>query len=67
MRKHRKPRQDMAFLVIAPSITVRCERVFSLTAVWAHPCQAHFLTLPEVAHKFVLLADVSKDWSYVFM
>ena len=56
-----KPRQDMAFLFIAPSITTGCERVFGLTAVWVHPHQACFPTLPEVACKPLLLADVSKD------
>ena len=62
-----KPRWDMAFLIIVPSITVRCERVFSLTAVWAHQHQVHIPTLPEAASKLVLLADVSKIWPYSFV
>ena len=49
VEKHRKPRQDMAFLIIAPSIAIGCERMFSLTAVWAYPHQACFQTLPEAA------------------
>ena len=62
-----KPRQDMAFLLIALSLTVRCKRVFHLTAVWAHPHQACFLTLEGVAHKLVLLADDNRDWLYAFL
>ena len=61
-----KPRQDMVFLIIAPSTAIGCERVFGLTAVWAHLCQAHFPPLPEAACILVLLADVSKDWLYTF-
>ena len=57
----------MAFLLIVLCIVIGCERVLKLTAVWAHPYQAHFPTLPEVAHKLVLLADISKDWPYAFV
>ena len=57
----------MAFLLIAPSITIGCERVFGLTVVWAHPCQVCFTTLLEAAHKLVLLADVGKDGLYTFV
>ena len=32
-----KPRWDMAFLLVASSIAVGCEKVFGLTVVWAHP------------------------------
>ena len=31
-----KPKQDMAFLLIAPNLTIGCKRVFGLTAVSAH-------------------------------
>ena len=51
-----KSQHDMSFLLIVPSLGIRCKRVFGLTAVWAHTCQAHFLTLGEAAHKLVLLA-----------
>ena len=34
-----KPRDDMVFLLIAPSVTARCERIFGLVAVWVHPHQ----------------------------
>ena len=57
----------MAFLLVVPSITIRCETVFGLTVVWVHPHQAHFPTLLEVAHKHVLLVDISKDWPYAFV
>ena len=53
--------------LIAPCITIRCGRVFGLTAVWAHPHQAHFPTLLEVAHKPVLLVNIKEDWLYAFM
>ena len=59
-----KPQQDMAFLLMVPSITIRCKRVFGLTTEWAHPYQAHFELLQEVACRPVLLADVSTNWPY---
>ena len=62
-----KLQQDMAFLLIALSLTIRCERVFGLTAVWTHPCQACFQILQEAAYKLVLLADDSTDWLYTFI
>ena len=43
------------------------EWVFGLTAVWAHPCQAHHHTLEETAHKLLLLADDGPDWPYTFL
>ena len=43
------------------------KRVFGLATVWAHPCQAHFTTLAEVANKLVLLVDGSADWVYAFI
>ena len=61
-----KYRQDMAFLLVAPSIAIRYEWIFGFRVVWA-PCQAHFETLKEVAHRLGLLADVSTDWLYTFM
>ena len=36
-------------------------------AVWAHPCQAHYHSLEEVAHKLALLVDESTDWAYIFV
>ena len=62
-----KPQQDMVFFLIVLSLTAGCERVFGLTAVWAHPYQAHFQILEEVAHKLVLLVDDSMDWPYTFI
>ena len=62
-----KPQWDLTFLLIALSLTVGCERVFGLTAVWTHPHQACFHTLEEVAHKLVLLADESVGWPYAFI
>ena len=62
-----KPQWDMAFLLVVPGITIECERVFGITTVWAHPTQAHFETLEEVAHTLVLLADIGMDWPYAFM
>ena len=62
-----KSQQDMAFLLIMPSITTGYERVFGLVAVWAHPHQAHYSTLDGVACKLVLLEDRSADWVYAFI
>ena len=62
-----KPWQDMAFPLVVPNIIIWCKRVFGLTTVWAHPHQAHFQTLEEVACKLLLLADVSVDWPYAFV
>ena len=62
-----KPQQDMTFILVAPSIAIRCEWVFGLMAVWAHSCQAHFKTLEEATHRLVLLADASVDWPYAFV
>ena len=42
-----KPQQDMAFILIVPSLAVGCEQVFRLTAMWAHPHQAHLPTLAD--------------------
>ena len=57
-----KPRWDMVFQIVALSIAIGCERVIGLTTVWAHPHQAHFQTLEEMAHKHMLWADISTDW-----
>ena len=61
-----KPQQDMAFLLIVPSITVGYKRVFGLVVVWAHPHQACYYTLEEAAYKLALLVDESMDWAYAF-
>ena len=62
-----KPWEDMVFLLIMPSITTGCKRVFGIVTVWAHPHEAHHWTLEEVAHKLVLLEDKSVDWAYSFI
>ena len=62
-----KPWWDIAFLLITPSVTAGCKRVFDLVTVWAHPCQAHYTTLAEVACKLMLLMYGSADWVYAFI
>ena len=62
-----KPWQDMAFLLIAPSIAAWCKKVFGLVAAWAHPHQPHYHTLEVVAYKLVLLADENADWPFIFI
>ena len=62
-----KPWQDMAFLLIMLGITTWYKRLFSFVAVWVHPCQAHYTTLADVAHKLVLLMDSSTDWVHAFV
>ena len=56
-----KSQHDMAFLLIAPSITMRYERVFGLVAESANPHQAHYHLLEEAACKLVLLVNESVD------
>ena len=51
----------MAFLLIAPSTDAGGECVLGLTAVWAHPYQAHLHTLEEVAHKLLYVVDDCPD------
>ena len=62
-----KPWQDMAFILIALNLAVRCEWVFGLTDVWAHPCQAHLPTLVDVAQKLMLLANKGPNWPYAYV
>ena len=59
-----KPYQDMVFLLIAPSLAVRCEQVFGLTAMSTQPCQVHLPTLVDAAQKLLLLTDKGVDWPY---
>ena len=62
-----KPQQDVAFLLIGPSIAMGNEKVFGLVAIWAHPCQACYHSLEEVAQKHALLLDEIVDWAYPFV
>ena len=62
-----KPHQDMAFLLIVPSLAVRCEQVFRLTAMWMHPHQICLPTLVDVVQKLLLLADEGTDWPYAYI
>ena len=57
----------MAFLLIAPSLAVRCERIFSLMAVLVHPHQTCLASLVEAAQCLVLLANEGPDWPYTFV
>ena len=56
----------MVFVLIAPSLAIGCEWVFGLTAMWAHPYQAHLPTLAEVAQKLMLLANKGPNWPYAY-
>ena len=62
-----KPHQDMAFLLIAPSLAIGCKWVFGLTTVWTHPHQAHLPMLVEATQKLLLLADGGASWSYAYI
>ena len=66
-REVKKPRWDMAFLMIVPNTSARGDQVFSLAVVWAHPCQGCLSALVEAAQKLMLLADDSPDWLYTFV
>ena len=63
----KKPRWDMAFLMIVPSINAGGEELFSLAVVWVHPCQGCLTTLVEAAQKLMMLADDIPDWLYAFI
>ena len=45
----KRPKSDMAYLLLAPDQVVEEERRFGLVAVWMHPCQAPLPSLDEVA------------------
>ena len=61
-----KPQQDMAFVLIAPSLAIRCKWVFGLTAMWTHPHLVHLPILVEAAQKLMLLADEGTNWPYAY-
>ena len=63
----KKPRWDMAFLMIVPSTNARGDQVFGLAVVWAHPCQGCLSTLVEAAQKLMQLVDDGLDWPYTFV
>ena len=44
-----KPRNDMAFLLITPSLAIGCQMIFGLMEMWAHPHQACLASLVEAA------------------
>ena len=67
MGKHEEAQARHGIFINSACITIGCERVFGLTVVWAHLCQACFLTLQETVSKVVLLVDISKDWPYTFV
>ena len=61
------PKNDMAFLLIALSLAIGCERIFGLIAMWAHPHQICLVSLVEVTWCLVLLDDEGPDWPYTFV
>ena len=63
----KKPRWDMAFLMIAPSTNTGGNQLFGLVAVWVHPHQGHLTTLVEAAQKLMILVDDGPDWPYAFI
>ena len=54
-------------MMIVPSTDAGGDQVFSLAAVWVHPCYGHISTLKEAAQKLMLLADNGPDWPYAFV
>ena len=61
-----KPQQDMAFVLIAPSLVTRYDWVFGLTAMWVHPCHACLHTLAEVAWNLMWLTNKGTNWPYAY-
>ena len=43
----KRPKSDMAYLLLATNQAVEEERKFGLVAVWTHPCHAHLPSLDE--------------------
>ena len=62
-----KYRNDMAFLLMAPSLAIGCERIFTLMAMWVHPHQTCLVSLVEVAQCLLSLANEGLDWLYAFI
>ena len=62
-----KPGNDTAFLLIAPSLAIGCERIFDLMAVWVHPHQTCLASPVEVAQCLVLQANEGPNWLYAFI
>ena len=61
-----KPQQDMTFNFIAPSLSVGCKWVFSLTTIWVHPHQTCLPTLVGVAWKVMLLANEGTNLPHAY-
>ena len=65
--RHGKAIQDMAFLLMVPSLAIRCEWVFGLTAMLTHPHQVHLPTLADTAQNLLLLVDEGANWPYAYI
>ena len=63
----KKPKSDMAYLLLAPNQAVEEEQRFGLVAVWTHSCQACLPSLHKVARKLTLLINTGENWAYAFM
>ena len=63
----KRPKSDMAYLLLVPDQVVEEERRFGLVAVWTHPWQARLPSLDEVARKLTLLINTGEGWAYTFM
>ena len=61
-----KPCQDITFIFIVPNLAIGCKWVFSLTAMWTHPCQVCLPTLAEAAQKLMLLANEGTNWPHAY-
>ena len=63
----KRPKSDMAYLLLVPDQAVEEERKFGLVLVWTHTCQACLPSLDEVVRKLTLLINTGEDWAYAFM
>ena len=57
----------MAFVLIAQSLAIGCEKVFGLMAMWVHPHEPCLPTLVDATQKLILLADKGPNWPYAYM
>ena len=57
----------VAFLLVLPEEGATGERMYSLTMVWVHPCQARILTIDSTAKHLTQLASTGPNWPYTLV
>ena len=57
----------MAFLLVLSKEGVAGERLYGLTVVWVHPCQARVPTLDEAVRKLAMVTSLGSNWPNDFV